>query len=179
MRTRPALLCVRSPAVLSRPRAKGASWVWKRKPCAPWRLAFDSSSCGCLSCPLGKDIREQAGRRRAAESCGVSAFLPCWRLLARWGPYRDLPAPAALLFCPGLRCPALPELLCCGGQLNSSAFPVFSAGAGVLNVFCGEPRCLSALPRAREEGLGKKATLWLFPGVLSGAGWFESRRLES
>lgn len=162
MRTRPAPLCVRSPAGLGRPRAKGASWVWKRKPCAPWRLAFDSSSCGCLSCPLGKDIREQAGRRRAAESCCVSAFLPRRRLLVRWGLHGDLLATAALLFCPGLGCPALPELLCCGGWLKSSAFPVISAGAGVLNVLCGEPSCLSALPHAREEGLGKKAALWPF-----------------
>lgn len=96
-----------------------------------------------------------------------------------WGLHRDLLAPAALLFCQGLGCPALPELLCCGGRLNSSAFPVISAGAGVLNVLCGEPSCLSALPRAREEGLGKKAALWLFPGVLSSAGWFESYGLES
>lgn len=173
MRTRLAPLCV------GRPRAKGVSWVWKCKPCAPWRLAFDSSSCGCLSCLLRKDIREQAGRRRAAESCCVSAFLPCWRLLAHWGLHGHLLAPAALLFCPGLGCPALPELLCCGARLNSSAFTVISAGAGVLNVLCGEPSCLSALPRAREEGLGKKAALWLFPGVLSSAGWFESYGLES
>lgn len=115
------------------------------------------------------------GQLRAA----VSSFLPHQRLLARWGLHGELLAPAALLFCPGLGCPALPELLCCGGRLNSSAFPVISAGAGVLNVLCGEPSCLSALPRAREEGLGKKAALWLFPGVLSSAGWFESYGLES
>lgn len=80
----------------------------------------------------------------------------------RWGLHGDLLATAALLFCLGLGCPALPELLCCGGWLKSSAFPVISAGAGVLNVLCGEPSCLSALPHAREEGLGKKAALWPF-----------------